>query len=40
MMVRRDIEELSDSELLDLYKLINEFVLYLEKELGGIEDAK
>lgn len=35
MMVRRDIEELSDSELLDLYKLINEFVLYLEKELEG-----
>lgn len=34
-MVRRDIEELSDSELLDLYKLINEFVLYLEKELEG-----
>lgn len=35
MMVKRDIEELSDSELLDLYKLINEFVLYLEKELEG-----
>lgn len=34
-MVKRDIEELSDSELLDLYKLINEFVLYLEKELEG-----
>lgn len=40
MMVRRDIEELNDSELLDLYKLINEFVLYLERELGGVLDVK
>ena len=27
-MVRRDIEELSDSELLDLYKLMNLFFIW------------
>ena len=38
-MTKKDIEDLSDSELLNLYKLIDDFISYLEKE-GEKEDAK
>lgn len=29
-MVRKDIEELNDNELLELYKIIDDFLKYLE----------
>lgn len=39
-MVRKDIEELDDKELLELYKLINDFIAYLDKEIEGESNVK
>lgn len=37
-MVRKDVEDLSDEELLEIYKLINDFIKYLEDEMGDNND--
>lgn len=39
-MVRKNIEEINDKELLELYKLINDFIAYLDKEKEGETNAK
>lgn len=39
-MTRKEIEELTNEELLDLSKTIENFLKYLEKELEGEENAK
>lgn len=38
-MKRKDIEEFSDDDIIELYKLLEEFTLFLEKEVGD-KDVK
>lgn len=37
-MIKKDIEELTDDELLELYKTVDDFISYLKKELEGAEN--
>ncbi len=34
-MTRKEIEELTDEEIIDLYNLLNSFIKELEKEVEG-----
>ena len=37
MMILQDLNNISNQELLDLYKIINDFLKYLETEQKNIE---
>ena len=39
-MSRKDIEELSDADIVELYKEIKDFIVFLEKEMVGDDDVK
>ena len=39
-MTRKEIEELNDEEIIDVYKTIKDFINFLEKEITGDENAK
>lgn len=38
-MIKKDIEELTNEELLDLYKTVKDFVTYLNNELKDDENG-
>ena len=39
-MTRKEIEELVDDDIVELSKVIDNFISFLEKELGGDDNAK
>ena len=39
-MTKKEIEELTDEEIVELYKVIGDFIIVLEKELVGDNSAK
>lgn len=39
-MTRKEIEELTDEEIVELYKVIDNFINFLKKELEGDKNAK
>ena len=39
-MSRKDIEELNDADIVELYKEIKDFIVFLEKEIIGDNNAK
>lgn len=39
-MTRKEIEELTDEEIIELYKTIDNFLKYLEKEAEGDANVK
>ncbi len=39
-MTKKEIEELTDEEIVELYKVIDDFIIVLEKELVGDNNAK
>lgn len=39
-MTRKEIEELTDEDIVELYKAIDNFINFLEKELVGDDNAK
>ena len=39
-MSRKDIEELSDADIVELYKEIKDFIVFLEIEIIGDNNAK
>ena len=39
-MSRKDIEELSDADIVELDKEIKDFIVFLEKEIIGDNNAK
>ena len=39
-MTKKEIEELTDEEIVALYKVIDDFIIVLEKELVGDNSAK
>lgn len=39
-MTKKEIEELNNEELLDLYKTITEYIKFLNKELEDDNDGK
>lgn len=38
-MTKRDLEEVYDLELIEIYKILDDFIKYLELELG-VEDEE
>ena len=39
-MSKKDIEELSDADIVELYKEIKDFIVFLEKEIIGDNNDK
>ena len=39
-MTRKEIEELVDNDIVELSKVIDNFISFLEKELAGDDNAK
>jgi hypothetical protein len=39
-MTRKEIEELVDDDIVELYKAIDNFINFLDKELVGDDNAK
>lgn len=39
-MTRKEIEELTDEDIVELYKAIDNFINFLDKELVGDNNAK
>lgn len=39
-MTKKDIEELNDNDIVELYNKIKDFIIFLEKEKIGDKNAK